>query len=149
MSESPQLSKLRKLHFYETRGLVSLVSPEEEKDGENDSPNVKPAKSLHLDSKDSIRSENNTPEFEEWTFIEDENRVQESEPLAVIPEVPLVKSAEEFCKKNRIDASRCKVFVGNISYKIRNRELREFFEYFGKVLHVQIIKDRIKKRSKG
>jgi len=61
----------------------------------------------------------------------------------------LLKKAEEFCRKTRVVANKCKVFVGNVSYRVKSRELKDFFSRFGKVIYAQIITDRIKKRSRG
>lgn len=61
----------------------------------------------------------------------------------------LIQKAEEFCRKNRVVANKCKVFVGNVSYRVKSRELKEFFSSFGKVIYAQIIADRMKKRSRG
>ena len=61
----------------------------------------------------------------------------------------LLQKAEEFCRKTRVVANKCKVFVGNVSYRVKSRELKEFFSCFGKVIYAQIIADRIKKRSRG
>ncbi|XP_031560839.1 uncharacterized protein LOC116296873 [Actinia tenebrosa] len=52
-------------------------------------------------------------------------------------------------KKKRSIANKCKVYVGNIGYKVRSREFKEFFSAFGRVLQAQIVQDRIKKRSRG
>lgn len=61
----------------------------------------------------------------------------------------LLQKAEEFCRKTRVVANKCKVFVGNVSYRVKSREFKEFFSCFGKVIYAQIITDRIKKRSRG
>ena len=61
----------------------------------------------------------------------------------------LLQKAEEFCRKTRVVANKCKVFVGNVSYRVKSRDLKEFFSCFGKVIYAQIITDRIKKRSRG
>ena len=61
----------------------------------------------------------------------------------------LLQKAEEFCRKTRVVANKCKVFVGNVSYRVKSKELKEFFSRFGKVIYAQIITDRIKKRSRG
>ena len=61
----------------------------------------------------------------------------------------LIQKAEEFCRKTRVVANKCKVFVGNVSYRVKSRELKEFFTSFGKVICAQIITDRMKKRSRG
>ena len=61
----------------------------------------------------------------------------------------LLQKAEEFCRKTRVVANKCKVFVGNVSYRVKSKELKVFFSRFGKVIYAQIITDRIKKRSRG
>lgn len=61
----------------------------------------------------------------------------------------LLQKAEEFCRKTRVVANKCKVFVGNVSYRVKSKELKEFFSRFGEVIYAQIITDRIKKRSRG
>lgn len=61
----------------------------------------------------------------------------------------LQQKAEEFCRKTRVIANKCKVFVGNVSYRVKSRELKEFFGYFGKVIHAEIITNRMNKRSRG
>lgn len=61
----------------------------------------------------------------------------------------LLQKAQEFCRKTRVVANKCKVFVGNVSYRVKSRELKEFFSCFGKVIYAQIITDQRKKRSRG
>ena len=63
--------------------------------------------------------------------------------------IGLRQKAEEFCYKTRVVANKCKVFVGNVSYRVKSRELKQFFSVFGKVLFAQVINDRMKKRSRG
>ncbi len=41
------------------------------------------------------------------------------------------------------------VYVGNLSYRVRERELREFFENFGDIAYIKVVKDRQTGRSKG
>lgn len=41
------------------------------------------------------------------------------------------------------------IYVGNLSYKISDQELREVFEKFGTVNSAKVIKDRKTDRSKG
>ena len=74
----------------------------------------------------------------------------DSDLLSVMSEPPrLLESAHTFCKQYTFDPYNSKVFVGNIGFKVRVRELWDFFEYFGKVLRCDIIKDRKTKRSRG
>lgn len=41
------------------------------------------------------------------------------------------------------------IYVGNLSYKISDQELKEVFEEFGEVSSAKVIKDRQTGRSKG
>ena len=41
------------------------------------------------------------------------------------------------------------IYVGNLPYKIRDEQLRDAFEEFGKVLSAEVIIDRRSKRSRG
>ena len=41
------------------------------------------------------------------------------------------------------------VYVGNLSYRIREGQLRQFFEEFGDITNVRIIKNHNNGRSKG
>ena len=67
----------------------------------------------------------------------------------------LLDTAIEFCKEHPMDGFSSKVFVGNISFKVKNRELKEFFSYFGKVLRADVLTERGtksfggRKRSRG
>eukprot|EP00794_Sanderia_malayensis_P014276 gene14276-15763_t len=61
----------------------------------------------------------------------------------------LLETAAQFCKENVVDGFASKIFVGNISYKVKNAELRDFFSLFGKVIRANVCKDRKTKRSRG
>ena len=61
----------------------------------------------------------------------------------------LVDTAAEFCKGGTVDGWNCKVFVGNVSYRVKDKEFRECFELFGKVIRASICKDKKTKRSRG
>ncbi|XP_028400363.1 F-box/LRR-repeat protein 7-like isoform X2 [Dendronephthya gigantea] len=52
-------------------------------------------------------------------------------------------------KNNDVYLTEPKIFVGNISYKLSTLQLKEFFSSFGRVIFAQIVKDKVKKRSKG
>lgn len=41
------------------------------------------------------------------------------------------------------------IYVGNLSYKVSDQELKEVFEEFGDVASAKVIKDRETGRSKG
>jgi RNA recognition motif-containing protein len=41
------------------------------------------------------------------------------------------------------------IYVGNLSYKVSDQELKEVFEEFGNVISAKVIKDRESGRSKG
>ena len=42
-----------------------------------------------------------------------------------------------------------KLYVGNLSYEVKNADLEQMFVPYGKVLSAQVISDRETKRSKG
>lgn len=42
-----------------------------------------------------------------------------------------------------------KVYVGNLSWGIRNDKLQEIFSEFGEVVEARVITDRVTRRSKG
>ncbi|XP_065054561.1 F-box and leucine-rich repeat protein 13-like [Rhopilema esculentum] len=68
---------------------------------------------------------------------------------AAFSNTSLLGSVEQFCKPSAADRNHSKVFVGNISYRMKDRELREYFELFGKVLRASICKDKRSRRSRG
>ena len=41
------------------------------------------------------------------------------------------------------------IYVGNLSYKVKEKELKEIFEEYGEVKSVKIITDKATGRSKG
>ncbi|XP_048583143.1 F-box/LRR-repeat protein 2-like [Nematostella vectensis] len=77
------------------------------------------------------------------------NKAREiSNNVAALP-IDLVGEVSKDISKYKVVSNKCKVFVGNIGFKVRARELKDFFGYFGDVVYAQIIMDRVKKRSKG
>lgn len=119
------LDKLKSLHFRLNEGLALCSDPAINYD----------AGKLKTNSEDQTSTSSTA------------NRANEG--LRNSPSLDLVKEASRFCKNSRQQNSRCKVFVGNVSYKVKPNELKSFFEYFGKVISAQVIRDRIKKRSRG
>lgn len=56
----------------------------------------------------------------------------------------------EFSEKKVTDFNiNRKIFVGNVSYRIKSRQLSKFFSKFGPVEYCYIVKDHIRKWSKG
>lgn len=111
------------------------------------SPNLQKLKALHHQKRNKgflavVVVENETDDL-------DVSLIPQSDINYCVDPGALLQKAEEFCRKTRVVASKCKVFVGNISYRLKSRELKEFFGCFGKVICAQIITDRIKKRSRG
>lgn len=60
------------------------------------------------------------------------------------------------CKKRRCAASQggdgvenAQVYVGNLSYRVHERDLRQCFEKYGTIAHLKVVKDRDTGRSKG
>ena len=61
----------------------------------------------------------------------------------------LLNAVKSVYVDSNVNLKQPKIFVGNISYKLSTHQLKEFFTSFGKVIYAQIVKDRVKKRSKG
>lgn len=61
----------------------------------------------------------------------------------------LFNAVKDLYEDNGVKLIPHKIFVGNISYKLTTPQLKTFFLSFGKVIHAQIVKDRVKKKSKG
>ena len=61
----------------------------------------------------------------------------------------LLKAVKSVYVDNNVKLTEPKIFVGNISYKLSTDQLKKFFSNFGRVIYAQIVKDRVKKRSKG
>ena len=70
-------------------------------------------------------------------------------------EIGLSAKVREYSSLNRMQPKTdslfqpSKVFVGNISFKTKQRELWDFFQYYGEVLRATIVKDHRSKRSRG
>jgi cold-inducible RNA-binding protein len=41
------------------------------------------------------------------------------------------------------------LYVGNLSYRVHERDLRRYFEEYGEIKHLKVVKDRETRRSKG
>ena len=61
----------------------------------------------------------------------------------------LVDSVAQFATSGAVTGTNCKVFVGNISYRVKGKELRECFEPFGDVVRATVCKDKKTKKSRG
>lgn len=120
--QSPNLQKLKALHHQtRSKGLLAIAVAESETNG------------LGLSQPDYTIS----------------LHVPSCLPTNCVNSGTLLQKAEEFCRKTRVVANKCKLFVGNVSYRVKSKELKDFFSRFGKVIYAQIITDRIKKRSRG
>ena len=113
------LDKLKSLHFRQKEGFGLCSDPAINDDA------------CELNTSDQKATLNSRDHLEERSSLD------------------LVKKAAKFCKNTREQNPRCKVFVGNISYKVKPKELKSFCEYFGKTIHAEIARDRIKKWSRG
>lgn len=47
------------------------------------------------------------------------------------------------------NAENAQVYVGNLSYRVHERDLRQCFEKYGAIAHLKVVKDRDTGRSKG
>lgn len=61
----------------------------------------------------------------------------------------LLDSVAQFVEIGTSAGTNCKLFVGNISYRVKDRELREWFEPFGNVVRANVCKDKRTKKSRG
>jgi len=53
-------------------------------------------------------------------------------------------------RKNNTDANRVmSIFIGNLAYKVRGRQLAALFEPFGEIKSLRIVKDRETGKAKG
>lgn len=41
------------------------------------------------------------------------------------------------------------LYIGNLSYRVHERDLRRFFSKYGEITHLKVVKDRDTRRSKG
>jgi RNA recognition motif-containing protein len=94
-----------------------------------------------IDSKQTVYAGNNFPVDVQETEGKERNPVKETNNL--------LKAVKSVYVDNNVELSQPKIFVGNISYKLSTSQLKEFFSGFGRVIYAQIVKDRVKKRSKG
>lgn len=46
-------------------------------------------------------------------------------------------------------SSSAQLYVGNLSYRVRERDLRNFFSEYGEISQLKVVKDRDTRRSKG
>ncbi len=61
---------------------------------------------------------------------------------------PPAKPAVE--RKNNADANRVmSIFIGNLAYKVRGRQLAALFEEYGEIQSLRIVKDRETGKAKG
>ncbi len=47
------------------------------------------------------------------------------------------------------DAESQQLYIGNLSYRVHERDLRDFFSQYGEITHLKVVKDRDTRRSKG
>ena len=53
-------------------------------------------------------------------------------------------------RRNNADANRVmSIFIGNLAYKVRGRQLAALFEPYGEILSLRIVKDRETGKAKG
>lgn len=113
------------------------------------SPNNASKQVVHVDNGFVVASniqENETIKTESSKRAPDERG---SENNLVDDTNNLLKAVKSVYKDNNVKLTQPKIFVGNISYKLSTSQLKEFFSGFGQVIYAQIVKDRVRKRSKG
>ena len=112
--------------------------------------NLDKLRSLHFRQNEGFALCSHPDVNEDATKLDTDDEGQSSKTSTSNQSHPsLLKEVAGFCKNSRQQNSRCKVFVGNVSYKVKSYELKNFFSYFGQVINAQVVRDRIKKRSRG
>ena len=61
----------------------------------------------------------------------------------------LISSVFKNKQQEKVAETVQQVYVGNLSYRVRERELRDYFSDFGDIDQIKIIKNRNTGRSKG
>ncbi|MDH3325253.1 MAG: RNA-binding protein [Gammaproteobacteria bacterium] len=65
-------------------------------------------------------------------------------------DVKMPEAKKPVPRKNNADASRVmSIFIGNLAYKVRGRQLAALFEPFGEIQSLRIVKDRETGKAKG
>ncbi|XP_046839899.1 F-box/LRR-repeat protein 2-like [Xenia sp. Carnegie-2017] len=131
MDKDGKFNGLKNLHsnMHDRKGLASVV---------NDSF--------------AVRSENGFESFDKSFHTkssENGNKKEDTEYERMEKKSSLINSIKNVYGEKGLNLCQPKIFVGNISYKLSTTQLKEFFSSFGRVIYAQIIKDRVKKRSKG
>lgn len=52
-------------------------------------------------------------------------------------------------KGGSAEGDSLQLYVGNLSYRVHERDLRRFFEKYGEIKQLKVVKDRSTRRSKG
>lgn len=87
---------------------------------------------------------------EELTSPEDERKDLPKTPKSSDEEEIMEKGIDDQIidiKENRILKKR--LFVGNISYRVTKKELKDYFSQFGKVIYAEVVQDHFKRWPKG
>ena len=156
------VKKLQNLHIKERSGgledLVCSLGPNVDGNAANKTP-VRQPQTLGNDLTESSiilkREKAKVADNEKYYYRspcpEKENLKNDARSPAKIPGLrsSLLDSVAQFVQHGTDGGSSCEVYVGNISYRIRGRELREFFESFGSVVRASVCKDKRTKKSRG
>ncbi|DBA03983.1 TPA: hypothetical protein N0F65_010636 [Lagenidium giganteum] len=83
----------------------------------------------------------------------DRRRSRSKSPSKATPKQPLTAAEKEELAKQRelmeLTRDHRTVFVGQLTQKVRERDLEKFFGKIGKIEHVLLIRDKFTNRSKG
>ena len=69
--------------------------------------------------------------------------------LLVIFAVVVIIARVSNASKRKKSQANSQVYVGNLAYRVKDEDLREFFAKFGSIQDVRIVKNRQTGRSKG
>jgi len=68
----------------------------------------------------------------------------------VFADVKMPEPKKSVPRKNNADANRVmSIFIGNLAYKVRGRQLAALFEPYGEIQSLRIVKDRETGKAKG
>ena len=143
MENTSQFERLRQLHriLHAKKGLLNLSN------GCSSNSNAKfvnfPGASQQTEK--SITRTSASPELKATDLSSGPSEEKETDTTSN----GLLSAVKDFFEDNNAKLIPHKIFVGNISYNLTTPQLKTFFLSFGKVLHAQIVKDRVKRRSKG
>ena len=69
--------------------------------------------------------------------------------IAVLVIAKIVRRSRQGSSSSAEQGDSQQLYVGNLSYRVHERDLRRFFSEYGEINHLKVVKDRDTRRSKG